>query len=175
MLILPILSFLFGGVDASVEIPVIKQLSQSSFTYEGGIKLTSRVNSFSISFIIVYSNFYCRMCKSRCSRCKQRSKEAAASIGLTPNQVSKISCYASSFKNNNSTNYKSIFKFNKKFFIAAAIAYPDLVLVFAGTALMQTGRAIEIVSITMLTYLTLSISISILMNWYNKKIAIKEK
>jgi general L-amino acid transport system permease protein len=49
------------------------------------------------------------------------------------------------------------------------------VLVFAGTALMQTGKAIEIVSITMFTYLTLSISISILMNWYNKKIAIQEK
>jgi len=49
------------------------------------------------------------------------------------------------------------------------------VLVFAGTAMMQTGRAIEIVSITMLTYLSLSIAISIFMNWYNKKIAIKEK
>ncbi len=56
-----------------------------------------------------------------------------------------------------------------------AAAYPDIVLVFAGTALMQTGRAIEIISITMLTYLTLSISISIFMNWYNKKMAIKEK
>ena len=40
---------------------------------------------------------------------------------------------------------------------------------------MQTGKAIEIVSITMLTYLSLSISISVLMNWYNKKIAIQEK
>ena len=40
---------------------------------------------------------------------------------------------------------------------------------------MQTGRAIEIVSITMLTYLTASLAISLLMNWYNKKIAIKEK
>ena len=40
---------------------------------------------------------------------------------------------------------------------------------------MQTGKAIEIVSITMLTYLSLSVSISILMNWYNRKIAIKEK
>ena len=59
--------------------------------------------------------------------------------------------------------------------LAAAIAYPDIVLVFAGTALMQTGRAIEIISITMLTYLTLSISISMFMNWYNKKMAIKEK
>jgi general L-amino acid transport system permease protein len=40
---------------------------------------------------------------------------------------------------------------------------------------MQTGRAIEIISITMLTYLTLSILISMFMNWYNKKMAIKEK
>ena len=59
--------------------------------------------------------------------------------------------------------------------LAAAIAYPDLVLVFAGTALMQTGKAIEIVSITMFTYLSLSISISLFMNWYNKKIAITGK
>ena len=59
--------------------------------------------------------------------------------------------------------------------MAAAIAYPDLVLVFAGTALMQTGKAIEIVSITMLTYLTISLTIAAIMNWYNKKIEIKEK
>jgi hypothetical protein len=58
--------------------------------------------------------------------------------------------------------------------LAAAIAYPDIVLVFAGTAMMQTGRAIEIVSITMLTYLSLSIVISIFMNWYNKRVAIVE-
>jgi general L-amino acid transport system permease protein len=48
-------------------------------------------------------------------------------------------------------------------------------LVFAGTAMMQTGRAIEIVGITMATYLTISLSISLLMNWYNKRIAIQEK
>ena len=59
--------------------------------------------------------------------------------------------------------------------LAAAIAYPDIVLVFAGTALMQTGRAIEIISITMGTYLFLSLTISVLMNSYNKKMAIKEK
>ena len=51
----------------------------------------------------------------------------------------------------------------------------NLFLVFAGTAMMQTGRAIEIVGITMATYLTISLSISLLMNWYNKRIAIQEK
>ena len=71
----------------------------------------------------------------------------------------------------------SFFRLNltKNSSLAAAIAYPDLVLVFAGTALMQTGKAIEIVSITMLTYLSLSLAIAALMNWYNKKIEIKEK
>ena len=59
--------------------------------------------------------------------------------------------------------------------LASAIAYPDLVLVFAGTAMMQTGRAIEIVGITMATYLTISLVISLFMNWYNKRIAIQEK
>ena len=48
-------------------------------------------------------------------------------------------------------------------------------LVFAGTALMQTGKAIEILTMIMFTYLTLSIAISILMNWYNKRMAIKER
>jgi general L-amino acid transport system permease protein len=47
--------------------------------------------------------------------------------------------------------------------------------VFAGTAMMQTGRAIEIVGITMATYLTISLTISLFMNWYNKRIAIQEK
>ena len=58
--------------------------------------------------------------------------------------------------------------------LASAIAYPDLALVFAGTALMQTGKAIEIVSMVMFTYLTLSILTSVLMNWYNKKQQITE-
>ena len=57
----------------------------------------------------------------------------------------------------------------KKFIISSCYSLPRFSISFCKTALMQTGRAIEIVSITMLTYLTLSLSISILMNWYNKK------
>jgi general L-amino acid transport system permease protein len=49
------------------------------------------------------------------------------------------------------------------------------VLVFAGTALMQTGQAVEIIAMTMAVYLTLSLLISTIMNWYNKKIALVER
>jgi general L-amino acid transport system permease protein len=59
--------------------------------------------------------------------------------------------------------------------LAAAIAYPDIVLVFAGTVLMQTGQAVEIIAITMTCYLILSLLISGFMNWYNQKMALVER
>ena len=59
--------------------------------------------------------------------------------------------------------------------LAAAIAYPDIVLVFAGTVLMQTGQAVEIIGITMGCYLLISLMISGFMNWYNEKMALVER
>ena len=59
--------------------------------------------------------------------------------------------------------------------LAVAIGYPDLVSVFTGTTLNQTGRAIEIVLITMLFYLFVSLVISMLMNWYNRRQALVER
>ena len=59
--------------------------------------------------------------------------------------------------------------------LAAGIGYPDMVSLFAGTTLNQTGQAIEVIAITMSVYLAISISISILMNWYNKRIALIER
>ena len=102
-------------------------------------------------------------------------KEAAASIGLTKNQILRLIVIPQALRIIIPPTTNQYLNLTKNSSLAAAIAYPDIVLVFAGTALMQTGRAIEIVSITMFTYLTLSISISILMNWYNKKISITER
>ena len=59
--------------------------------------------------------------------------------------------------------------------LAAAIAYPDLVSVFAGTALNQTGQAVEIIFITMSIYLFLSLFTSFVMNIYNARVALVEK
>jgi len=59
--------------------------------------------------------------------------------------------------------------------LAVAIAYPELTSVFAGTALNQTGQAVEIISLTMLTYLTISLVTSLFMNWYNNRVALVER
>jgi len=175
LILLPLLSFLFGGVDASVEVPVIKQLSQSGFTYEGGIKLPPELISLALALSLYTATFIAECVRAGVQGVSKGQKEAAASIGLTPNQVLKLVVMPQALRIIIPPTTNQYLNLTKNSSLAAAIAYPDLVLVFAGTALMQTGRAIEIVSITMLTYLSLSISISIFMNWYNKKIAIKEK
>ena len=175
LIILPLLSFLLGGVNASVEVPVIKQLSQSGFTYEGGIKLPPELISLALALSLYTATFIAECVRAGVQGVSKGQKEAAASIGLTPNQVLKLVVMPQALRIIIPPTTNQYLNLTKNSSLAAAIAYPDLVLVFAGTALMQTGRAIEIVSITMLTYLSLSISISIFMNWYNKKIAIKEK
>ncbi len=173
--VLPLLSFLIGGAEAYVEIPVIKQLSQSSFTYEGGLKLPPELISLALALSLYTATFIAENVRAGVQGVSKGQKEAAASIGLTPNQILKLVVMPQALRIIIPPTTNQYLNLTKNSSLAAAIAYPDLVLIFAGTALMQTGRAIEIVSITMLTYLSLSISISILMNWYNKKIAIKEK
>ncbi|MDB5539974.1 MAG: GltJ, partial [Devosia sp.] len=59
--------------------------------------------------------------------------------------------------------------------LGAAIGYPELVNVFTGTTLNQTGRAIEVIALTMLVYLILSLGTSALMNWYNARVALVER
>ena len=174
-IILPLLSFVLGGVDASVEIPAIKQLSQTSFTYEGGIKLPPELIALALALSLYTATFIAENVRAGVQGIGKGQKEAAASIGLTPNQILKLVVMPQALRIIIPPTTNQYLNLTKNSSLAAAIAYPDLVLIFAGTALMQTGSAIEIVSITMLTYLTLSISISILMNWYNKKIAIIEK
>ena len=175
LFILPLLSFFIGGVSLSFEVPVLKQLATTSFIYEGGVSLPPELIALTLSLSLYTATFIAECVRAGIQGVGKGQKEAAASIGLTPNQVLKLVIMPQALRIIIPPTTNQYLNLTKNSSLAAAIAYPDLVLVFAGTALMQTGKAIEIVSITMFTYLTLSISISILMNWYNKRIAIQEK
>ena len=175
LIIFPLITFLVGGVSLKIGLPEIKQLSQTSYTFEGGIGLPPELIALALALSLYTATFIAECVRAGVQGVGKGQKEAAASIGLTPNQVLKLVIMPQALRIIIPPTTNQYLNLTKNSSLAAAIAYPDLVLIFAGTALMQTGRAIEIVSITMLTYLTLSISISIFMNWYNKKIAIKEK
>ena len=175
LLIFPGITFITGMVQLDVTLPVLKQLSKTSFIYAEGISVPPELIALVLALSLYTATFVAECVRAGIQGISKGQKEAAASVGLTPNQILKLVIMPQALRIIIPPTTNQYLNLTKNSSLAAAIAYPDIVLVFAGTALMQTGRAIEIISITMLTYLTLSISISIFMNWYNKKMAIKEK
>ncbi len=175
IILIPLLSFLIGGVSLSFEYPVLKQLSKTIFNYIGGVSIIPELMALALALSLYTATFIAECVRAGILGVGKGQKEAAASIGLTPTQTLRLVVMPQALRIIIPPTTNQYLNLTKNSSLAAAIAYPDIVLVFAGTAMMQTGRAIEIVSITMLTYLSLSITISIFMNWYNKKIAIKEK
>ena len=175
LIVLPGLSFLIGGVSLNFEIPVLKQLSATSFIYDGGISVPPELIALTLALSLYTATFIAECVRAGIQGISKGQKEAASSLGLTANQVLKLVIMPQALRIIIPPTTNQYLNLTKNSSLAAAIAYPDLVLVFAGTALMQTGRAIEIVSITMLTYLSISLAIAALMNWYNKLIEIKEK
>tara|TARA_B100001250_G_scaffold331533_1_gene296696 strand:- start:785 stop:1936 length:1152 start_codon:yes stop_codon:yes gene_type:complete len=174
-IILPLLTFLIGGVSLNFSLPVLTQLAATSYVYKGGLGIPPELIALTLALALYTATFIAECVRAGIQGISKGQKEAAASIGLTPRQILKLVIMPQALRIIIPPTTNQYLNLTKNSSLAAAIAYPDLVLVFAGTALMQTGRAIEIVSITMLTYLSISLSISVLMNWYNKKIAIKEK
>ncbi len=175
IILIPLLSFLIGGVSLSFEHPVLKQLSKTIFNYIGGVAIIPELMALALALSLYTATFIAECVRAGILGVGKGQKEAAASIGLTPTQTLRLVVMPQALRIIIPPTTNQYLNLTKNSSLAAAIAYPDIVLVFAGTAMMQTGRAVEIVSITMLTYLSLSITISIFMNWYNKKIAIKEK
>ncbi len=175
IILLPLLTFLLGGVSLSFEYPTLIKQSPTIFNFTGGVGIIPELMALALALSLYTATFIAECVRAGIMGVSKGQKEAAASIGLTPGQVLKLVIMPQALRIIIPPTTNQYLNLTKNSSLAAAIAYPDIVLVFAGTAMMQTGRAIEIVSITMLTYLSLSIVISMFMNWYNKKIAIKEK
>jgi len=175
IIILPLISILLGNVTLDFEYPTLIQQTSTIFNFTGGVGIIPELIALALALSIYTATFIAECVRAGITGVGKGQKEAAASIGLTPGQTLRLVVMPQALRIIIPPTTNQYLNLTKNSSLAAAIAYPDLVLVFAGTAMMQTGRAIEIVSITMLTYLSLSILISMFMNWYNKKIAIKEK
>ena len=171
----PALSFFIGGVTLDFEIPVLKQMSTTIFNFRGGVSIIPELMALAMALSMYTATFIAENVRAGILGIGKGQKEAAASIGLTNTQILKLVVLPQALRIIIPPTTNQYLNLTINSSLAAAIAYPDIVLVFAGTALMQTGRAIEIVSITMGTYLLISLSISSFMNWYNQSVAIKEK
>ena len=101
--------------------------------------------------------------------------EAAYSLGLRPGQTLRLVVIPQAMRVIIPPLTSQYLNLTKNSSLAVAIGYPDLVQIFAGTVLNQTGQAVEVIVITMAVYLTISLVTSALMNLYNRRMALVER
>ena len=98
--------------------------------------------------------------------------EAAYSLGLQPGPTLRLVVVPQAMRVIIPPLTSQYLNLTKNSTLAVAIGYPDLVQVFTGTVLNQTGQAVEVVAITMLVYLCISLGTSLLMNIYNSRMTL---
>ncbi len=167
---LPLLAAGIAGFPLSWEMPVLK-----GFNFQGGKVLSPEFVALTLALSTYTASFIAEIVRAGILAVSHGQTEAAYSIGLRRGPTLRLIVIPQALRVIIPPLTSQYLNLTKNSSLAAAIAYPDIVLVFAGTTLMQTGQAVEIIGITMAVYLTLSLLISAFMNWYNKKIALVER
>ena len=168
--IIPVLIVLYlNSFPITFEQPVLK-----GFNFKGGIRLTPELVALLLALSMYTATFIAENVRSGILAINKGQIEAANAVGLKRISILRLIIIPQAMRVIIPPLTSQYLNLTKNSSLAVAIAYPDLVHVFAGTALMQTGQAVEILAITMSVYLSLSITISLLMNWYNKSMKLKD-
>ena len=142
------------------------------FDFKGGMKITSEFITLVIALSMYTSAFIAEIVRSGILSVDKGQLEAAYALGMRPRLALRLVVIRQAMRVIIPLLTSQYLNLTKNSSLATAIAYPDLVAVFVNTAAAQTGQAVEIIFLTMSVYLTLSLLISVFMNWYNKKTAI---
>lgn len=170
LIFIPFISFFIFNIDINVTKPVLK-----GFNFSGGISLLPELTALLIALSLYTASFIAEIVRAGITSISLGQWEAAYSIGLKKNKILKLIIIPQALRVIIPPLTSQYLNLTKNSSLAMAIGYPDLVSVFAGTTLNQTGQAIEIIFMTMGVYLTLSLITSVIMNIYNKKISLIER
>jgi len=167
---LPLLAAIVTGFPLKWDYPELK-----GFNFVGGVVLIPEFVALVVALSTYTATFIAEIVRSGILAVSHGQTEAAYALGLRPGPTLRLVVIPQALRVIIPPLTSQYLNLTKNSSLAAAIAYPDIVLVFAGTVLMQTGQAVEIIGMTMACYLTLSLLISAFMNWYNKKMALVER
>ncbi|HLD68099.1 MAG TPA: amino acid ABC transporter permease [Pseudomonas sp.] len=166
----PGLAILVAGNPITLDIPAL-----SGFNFRGGWVLIPELIALTLALTIYTAAFIAEIVRSGIQAVSHGQTEAARSLGLKPGVTLRKVIIPQALRVIIPPLTSQYLNLAKNSSLAAGIGYPDMVSLFAGTVLNQTGQAIEAIAITMSVYLAISLSISLLMNWYNKRIALVER
>jgi len=170
IILFPIVVYFITGSPITWDVPKLGR-----FNLQGGATIIPELVGLLFALTIYTAAFIAEIVRSGIKAVSHGQSEAALSVGLKPSQNLTLVVIPQALRviiPPLTSQYLNLFKNSS---LAAAIGYPDLVAVFMGTTLNQTGQAVEIVAITMAVYLTVSLLISMFMNWYNAKMSLVER
>lgn len=164
---------LFFGVLAQMgHPPVIEVPSRGGFNIRGGWSLTPEFAALLTGLTVNASATISEIVRSGIQSVRTGQWEAARALGLKPGQIMRLVVLPQALRVITPLMTSSYLDLTKNSSLAVAIGFPDIVSV-ANTTANTTGQVIEAIAIIMATYLTLNLSVSALMNRYNRKIALK--
>ncbi len=167
---LPLIVFIATGSPLQWDIPEL-----GKFRMTGGWTIIPELAALLIALSIYSASFIAEVVRSGIQGVSSGQTEAASALGIKHGHTLRLVVIPQAMRIIIPQLTSQYLNITKNSSLAAAIGYPDLVAVFAGTSLNQTGQAIEIIFMTMLVYLTISLLISVFMNWYNKRMALVER
>ncbi|MFD1704131.1 amino acid ABC transporter permease [Methylopila henanensis] len=167
---LPLVALLAVGFPVTIDHPVLK-----GFNFNGGSRLLPEFAALVIALSIYTGGFIAEIVRAGIKAVNYGQSEAAASLGLKPGLATRLVVIPQALRVMIPPLTSQYLNLTKNSSLAAFVGYPELVQVFAGTTLNQTGQAIEIIAITMGIYLVISLVTSGFMNWYNKRVALIER
>jgi general L-amino acid transport system permease protein len=166
---LPLAAWLLGGAPTAMSVPVLR-----GFNFQGGLNVSPEFSALLLGLVLYTAAFVAEVVRAGIQSVSRGQTEAAMSIGLKSSQVLNLVILPQALRVIIPPLTSQMLNLTKNSSLAVAIGYPDFVSV-AGTAINQTGQAIEGVALIMLVYLCFSLSTSAFMNWYNKKVALVER
>jgi len=172
LLVIAIPAFVYWVTSASLafELPVLER-----FNFRGGLQLVPEMVALVVGLTIYTAAFIAENVRSGIQAVSKGQTEAAASLGLREGDRLRLVVIPQAMRVIIPPLTSQYLNLTKNSSLGAAIGYPELVNVFMGTTLNQTGKAIEVIAITMGVYLTLSLTTSAFMNWYNARVALVER
>ncbi|MEM6664783.1 MAG: amino acid ABC transporter permease [Pseudomonadota bacterium] len=167
---LPLLAFVVTGFPLTFEYPELQ-----GFNYRGGVSVIPEFVALLVALALYTAAFIAEIVRAGILAVSHGQTEAASALGLRPSPTLRLVIIPQAMRVIIPPLTSQYLNLTKNSSLAVAIAYPDLVSVFAGTSLNQTGQAIEILAMTLAVYLTISLVTSLFMNWYNQRMALVER
>jgi len=161
------IAFAGTGNPIGIDVP-----HKEGFGFQGGFTMSPSLMALWAALTFYTGSFIAEIVRSGLQAVAKGQGEAARAVGLTDGQALRLVILPQAMRVIVPPLASQYLNLTKNSSLAVIIGYPDLVAVFAGTSLNQTGQAIETLSLVMLFYLACSLSVSAFMNWYNARSAV---